>query len=42
MRFKKKGIIHNLKHGDYVYPITHQLIKDGRKNKVLNKKLNLR
>ena len=35
---KKKGII-NLKHGDYEYPITYQLIKDGRKNKVLNKKL---
>ena len=35
---KKKGII-NLKHGDYEYPITFQLIKDGRKNKVLNKKI---
>ena len=35
---KKKGII-NLKHGDYEYPITYQLIKDGRKNKVLNKKI---
>ena len=34
----KKGII-QLKHGNYVYPITHQLIKDGRKNKVLNKKI---
>ncbi len=34
----KKGII-NLKHGDYEYPITHQLIKDGRKNKILNKKI---
>ena len=33
-----KGIYH-LKHGDYEYPITYQLIKDGRKNKVLNKKL---
>tara|TARA_B100000963_G_C22453342_1_gene592183 strand:- start:71 stop:763 length:693 start_codon:yes stop_codon:yes gene_type:complete len=33
---KKDGII-NLKHGDYEYPITYQLIKDGRKNKVLNK-----
>ena len=32
----KKGII-NLKHGEYEYPITYQLIKDGRKNKVLNK-----
>ena len=34
----KKGI-YNLKHGDYTYPITLQLIKDGRKNKVLNKKV---
>ena len=35
---KKNGII-NLKHGDYEYPITYQLIKDGRKNKVLHKKI---
>ena len=35
---KKNGIIH-LKHGDYQYPITYQLIKDGRKNKVLHKKI---
>ena len=35
---KKKGII-NLKHGDYEYPITYQLIKDGRKNKVIHKKI---
>ena len=34
----KKGI-YNLKHGDFEYPITHQLLKDGRKNKVLNKKI---
>ena len=34
----KKGII-NLKHGDYEYPITYQLIKDGRKNKILNKNI---
>jgi len=34
----KKGI-YNLKHGNYDYPITHQLIKDGRKNKILNKKI---
>ena len=34
---KKTGMI-NLKHGDYEYPITYQLIKDGRKNKVLHKK----
>ncbi len=30
-----------IKNGDYEYPITLQLIKDGKKNKVLNKKLNL-
>ena len=34
----KKGI-YNLKHGNYEYPITYQLIKDGRKNKVLEKKI---
>ena len=33
-----KGFI-NLRHGKYEYPITLQLIKDGRKNKVLNKKI---
>ena len=37
----KKGI-YNLKHGGYEYPITYQLIKDGRKNKILNKKINLK
>ena len=35
----QKGIL-QLKHGDYKYPITLQLITDGRKNKVLNKKIN--
>ncbi len=34
----KKGI-YNLKHGDYEYPITYQLIKDGRKNQVFNKRI---
>lgn len=34
----KKGII-QLKHGNYEYPISLQLIKDGRKNKVLNKNI---
>jgi esterase/lipase len=34
----KKRII-NIKHGDYEYPITYQLIKDGRKNKILNKSI---
>jgi pimeloyl-ACP methyl ester carboxylesterase len=34
----KKGIF-NLKHGKYEYPITYQLIKDGRKNKILNRKI---
>ena len=33
-----KGII-NLKHGKYEYPLTLQLIKDGRKNKVLSKNI---
>ena len=37
---KRKGI-YNLKHGDYEYPISYQLIKDGRKNKVFNKKIKL-
>jgi esterase/lipase len=35
----KKNRIIDLKHGDYEYPITLQLIQDGRKNKVLNKKI---
>ena len=34
----KKGI-YNLKHGNYEYPITYQLIKNGRQNKVFNKKI---
>ena len=33
--------IYHLDYGDYVYPITKQLIFDGRKNKVLNNKINL-
>ena len=37
----KKGI-YNLKHGEYEYPITYQLIKDGKKNKVLHKKYKLK
>ncbi|MDC3274058.1 alpha/beta hydrolase [Candidatus Pelagibacter sp.] len=40
MKFEtiQKGIL-QIKHGDYEYPITLQLIKDGRKNKVLKKKI---
>ena len=45
---KEKGVS-IIKHGDskfkqkqYEYPITYQLIKDGRKNKVLSKKINLK
>ena len=34
-----KNGVYNLKHGNFEYPITYQLIKDGRKNKVLNKKI---
>ena len=43
IKMKKETIkkkIYKLKHGDYEYPISYQLIKDGRKNKVLNKKIN--
>ena len=29
-----------IKSGEYEYPITYQLVKDGRKNKVLHKKIN--
>ena len=35
----KKKIVH-LKHGGYEYPITYQLIKDGKKNKILHKRIN--
>ena len=34
----KKGI-YKIKYGTYEYPITYQLIKDGRRNKILNKKI---
>ena len=34
--------IYRLKHGGYEYPITFQLIKDGRKNKILHKKVYLK
>ena len=34
--------IYNLEHGEFTYPITKQLIFDGRKNKVLNNKINLK
>jgi len=37
-----KNRIYNLKYGDYTYPLTLQLIKDGRKNKVLNKQIKLK
>ena len=33
--------IYNLEHGNYTYPITKQIIVDGRKNRVLNSKINL-
>ena len=34
----KKGLC-NVKSGEHEYPITYQLIKDGKKNKVLSKKI---
>ena len=44
-KMKKETIskgIYNLKHGNFEYPITYQLIKDGRKNKIFNKKINFK
>ena len=45
---KRKGVS-IIKHGNskfrrrqYEYPVTYQLIKDGRANKVLSKKINLK
>ena len=32
--------IYHLNHGEFTYPLTKQLIRDGRKNKVLHKKIN--
>ena len=32
--------IYHLEHGEFTYPLTKQLILDGRKNKVLNNKIN--
>ena len=37
-----KNKIYNFEAGDHVYPITKQLIFDGRKNKVLNNRINLK
>jgi len=37
----QKGI-YNLKYGDYEYPISYQLIKDGKKNKILKKEIDLK
>ena len=34
--------IYNLESGKYSYPITKQLIMDGKKNKIINNKINLR
>jgi uncharacterized protein len=42
----KKNIMNNniyhLNHGGFTYPLSKQLILDGRKNKVLNNKINLK
>ena len=34
--------IYHLEYGGFTYPLTKQLILDGRKNKVLNNKINLK
>ena len=42
----KKTIIKNkiyyLKHGEFTYPLTKQLIIDGRKNRIVHKKINIK
>ena len=38
--FQKK--IYYFKYGDFVYPLTKQLIVDGRKNRIFNKKFNIK
>ena len=34
--------IYHLEHGGFTYPLTKQLILDGRKNKIFNKKINMK
>ena len=34
--------IYHLDHGGFTYPLTKQLILDGRKNKILNRKINIK
>ncbi|MBA1337387.1 MAG: Esterase/lipase [Pelagibacterales bacterium] len=44
-KIKKKIMnnnIYHLNHGGFTYPLSKQLILDGRKNKVLNNKINLK
>ena len=44
-KIKKKIMLENiyhLKHGGFTYPLTKQLIMDGRKNKIFNKKIYLK
>tara|TARA_B100000029_G_scaffold132176_1_gene126038 strand:- start:2365 stop:3129 length:765 start_codon:yes stop_codon:yes gene_type:complete len=36
-----KNNFYSFKHGDFTYPLTKQLIFDGRKNKIFNKKIDL-
>ena len=34
--------IYHMEHGEYTYPLSRQLFLDGKKNKVLNKKLKIK
>ena len=34
--------IYHLNHGGFTYPLTKQLIFDGKKNKILNNKINIK
>ena len=37
-----KNKIYNLEHGNFIYPLTKQLIVDGRKNRILKKKIDIK
>ena len=38
-KYIKKNNFYNFEHGGFTYPLTKQLIFDGRKNKIFNKKI---
>ena len=42
LEFEQSEKIYNLDHGGYNYPLTKQLIWDGKKNKIFNKMIKLK